>query len=95
MRQELDPSHIVQTSDFNGFAGLRVVIRQKPKDGRYGSASRGTSFFWIGYRPGEECGRTVFRFPAEPTSEIQMTHVSAVVPPEQPFEVNRIAGQTG
>jgi AraC family transcriptional regulator len=88
MRQELDPSHIVQTSDFNGFAGLRVVIRQKPKDGSYGSGSRGTSFFWIGYRPGEECGRTVFRFPAEPTSEIRMTHVSAVVPLEQPFEVN-------
>jgi AraC-like DNA-binding protein len=88
MRQELDPSHIVQTSDFNGFAGLRVVIRQKPKDGSYGSGSRGTSFFWIGYRPGEERGRTVFRFPAEPTREIRMTHVSAVVPPEQPFEVN-------
>jgi AraC family transcriptional regulator len=88
MRQELDPSHIVQTSDFNGFAGLRVVIRQKPKDGSYGSGSRGTSFFWIGYRPGEERGRTVFRFRAEPTREIRMTHVSAVVPPEQPFEVN-------
>jgi hypothetical protein len=45
MRQELDPSQIVQTSDFNGFAGLRVVIRQKAKDGSYGSGSRGTSFF--------------------------------------------------
>jgi AraC-like DNA-binding protein len=88
MRQELDASHIVQTSDFNGFAGLRVVIRQKPKDGSYGSGSRGTSFFWIGYRPGEERGRTVFRFPAEPTREIRMTHVSAVVPPERPFELN-------
>jgi AraC-like DNA-binding protein len=88
MRQELDPSHIVQTSDFTDFAGLRVVIRQKPKDGSYGSGSRGTSFFWIGYRPGEERGRTVFRFPAEPTREIRMTRVSAVVPPERPFELD-------
>ena len=88
MRQELDRSHIVQTSDFNGFAGLRVVIRQKPKDGSYGSGSRGTSFFWIGYRPGEERGRTVFRFPAEPTHEIRVTHVAAVVPPERPFELD-------
>jgi AraC-like DNA-binding protein len=88
MHKELDPSHIVQTSDYIGFAGLRVVIRQKPKDGSYGSGSRGTSFFWIGYRPGEERGRTVFRFPAEPTREVRMTHVSAVVPPERPFELD-------
>ena len=65
-----------------------MVIRQKPKDGSYGSGSRGTSFFWIGYRPGEERGRTVFRFPAEPTHEIRVTHVAAVVPPERPFELD-------
>jgi AraC-like DNA-binding protein len=37
---------------------------------------------------GEERGRTVFRFSAEPTREIRMTHVSAVVPPERPFELD-------
>ena len=88
MRQELDPSTIVRTSDFIGFAGLRVVIRQRPKDGSYATGSRGTSFFLIGYRPEKERGRTVFRFREEPTSEIRMTHVSAVVPPERPFELN-------
>ena len=33
-------------------------------------------------------GAPVFRFPAEPTHEIRVTHVAAVVPPERPFEVN-------
>jgi AraC family transcriptional regulator len=88
MRQELYPSHIVQTSDFSGFGGLRVVIRQKPKEGSYGPGRRGSPFFWTGYRPGEERGRTPFRFQAESAAEVRMTRVSAVVPPEQPFELN-------
>ena len=68
MRQGSDPSHIVQTSDFSGFRGLRVVIRQKPKEGSYGSGRRGIPFFWTGYRPGEERGRTTFQ---------RFAHVSA------------------
>ena len=66
MHKELDPSHIVQTSDFTGFAGLRVVIRPKPKDGSYGSGSRGTSFFWIGYRPEKSVGEPSFDFKSRP-----------------------------
>lgn len=89
MRQELDPSHIVQTSDFSGFAGLRVVLRERPKkDGGYESGRRGTPFFMIGYRPGEERGCTAVQFRAATPLEIRLTHVSAVFPPERPFEVN-------
>ena len=95
MRQELEPSTIIRTSDFSGFAGLRVVIRQK-KDGSYGSGRRGTSFFLIGYRPGEERGRVTLRFKTEPAAEIGMTltRASVVIPAEQPFEAN-YAGAAG
>ena len=83
---EIDPSHIVQTSDFNGFAGLRVIIRQMPKNGTYGSGSRGTSFFTFGYQPEGERGRTVFRFDAETAFEVGPTKLSVAIPPELPFE---------
>ena len=48
----------------------------------------------MGYRPGEERGRTTFRFQPEPTAELRMTRVSAIIPPERPFEVN-YAGAEG
>ena len=85
MRQELEPSTIVQTSDFSGFAGLRVVIRQK-QDGTYGSGRRGTPFFLIGYRPGDERGRVTLRFRAGPVTDFRLTRESVVIPAGQPFE---------
>jgi AraC family transcriptional regulator len=88
MRHELEPSTIVRTSDFSGFAGLRVIVRERPKDGAFGSGRRGTGSFSIGYRPGEERGCTSFQFRAEARLEIRMKRASAVIPAEQPFEVN-------
>jgi AraC-like DNA-binding protein len=88
MRQELDPSTIVRTSDFTGFLGLRVIIREKPKEGSFSSGNRGISYFSIGYRPGPERGRTTFRFRGKKFAETRMTRVSAVIPPEQPFDVD-------
>ena len=88
MRQEIEPSTIVRTSDFTGFLGLRVIIREKPKEGSYSSGNRGSAYFLIGYRPGPERGRTTFQFRGKTLGEIRMTRVSAVIPPEQPFEVN-------
>lgn len=88
MRQEIEPSTIVRTSDFTGFLGLRVIIREKPKEGSYSSGNRGSSYFLIGYRPGPERGRTVFQFRGKKLGEIRMTRVSAVIPPEQPFDIN-------
>jgi hypothetical protein len=88
MRQELEPSTIVRTSDFSGFAGLRVIVRERPKDGAFGSGRRGTPCFSIGYRPGPERGCTSFQFRAEAPLQIRMTRASAVIPAEQPFEVN-------
>ena len=88
MRQEIEPSSIVRTSDFTGFLGLRVIIREKPKEGSFSSGNRGTSYFLIGYRPGPERGRTVFQFRRNKLAEIRMTRVSAVIPPEEPFDVN-------
>jgi AraC family transcriptional regulator len=85
MRQELEPSTIVQTSDFSGFAGLRVVIRQK-QDGTYGSGRRGTPFFLFGYRPGDERGRVTLRFRLGPTVERWLTRgASVIIPAGQPF----------
>jgi AraC-like DNA-binding protein len=88
MRQELDPSTSVRTSDFTGFLGLRVIIREKPKVESYSSGNRGTSYFLIGYRPGPERGSTIVRFRGKKLAETRMTRVSAVIPPEQPFDVN-------
>jgi AraC family transcriptional regulator len=96
MRQELEPSTIVRTSDFSGFAGLRVVIREK-QDGSYGSGRRGTSFFLIGYRPGEERGRVTLRFQAQPAigllmtrASMALTRASVVIPAGQPFEADYV-----
>ena len=91
MRQELEPSTIVETSDFSGFAGLRVVIRQK-QDATYGAGRRGTPFFLIGYRPGEERGRVTLRFRAGPAVELRMalTRASVVIPAGQPFEADYV-----
>jgi hypothetical protein len=43
MRQELDPSSIIHTSDFTGFVGLRVVIRKAPNNGHFGTGHIGRS----------------------------------------------------
>jgi AraC-like DNA-binding protein len=88
MRQEIDASTIVRTSDFSGFQGLRVIIRDKPKEGSFASGSRGLPYFMIGYRPGRERGRTVFKFRGNKFAETRMTRVSAVVPPDQAFDVD-------
>lgn len=87
MRQELDPSTVVRTSDFTGFQGLRVIIRERPKEGEFSSGNRGNSFFMLGYRPGPERGRTIFKFRGKTTIETRMTRVSAIIPPEKPFDV--------
>ncbi len=87
MRQELEPSTIVRTSDFCGFAGLRVIVRQRSQDGSYGSGHRGIPFFLLGYRPGEERGCVRLRFAGSPLA-FQMTRASALIPAEHPFEVN-------
>jgi AraC-like DNA-binding protein len=42
----------------------------------------------IGYRPGPERGQTVFRFRGNKSAETRMTRVSAVVPPDQVFDVD-------
>lgn len=86
MRQEIAPSTIVRTSDFTGFAGLRVVIREFPGEGSFGSGKHGTPFFRMAYRPGEECGRTIIEFGDRRGPQIQMTRVTALIPPERPFE---------
>ena len=86
MRQELDPATIVRTSDFVGFSGLRVVIRQLPSEGEVYTGCRGVPFFTVGYRPAEERGHTLVRFGAGDRSEVQMNRVSAVLPANQPFK---------
>jgi hypothetical protein len=60
LRQELDPSHIVQTSDFIDFAGLRVVIRQNPKTVAMDQEVEAPRFF--GSAIGLENSVGVFRF---------------------------------
>src|SRR6266852_9445576 len=86
MRQELDPDTIVQTSDFTGFDGFRVLIRELPKNGGFGSGRKGVPYFTFGYRPGEERGRTLLRFQENPELETRMTRLSAIIPAEMPFE---------
>jgi AraC family transcriptional regulator len=88
MHQEFDPASIVRTSDFVGFSGLRVVVRQLPNEGEAGSGRQGFSFFMLGYRPMEERGQTFFRFSGANRPEVQMSRVSAVVPANQPFEAS-------
>jgi hypothetical protein len=88
MRPEFAPSTIVRTSEFIGFSGLRVIIRQWPSDGVDGSGSKGLSSFMMGYRPMEERGRTFIRFRDKTGPVVQMSRVSAVVPPDRPFEAS-------
>ena len=88
MHQEIDPATIVRTSDFVGFSGLRVVIRELPNDGEAGSGSRGVPFFTVGYRPGEERGQTFVRFASGGRPEVQMNRVSAVLPANLPYEAS-------
>ena len=86
MRQEIDPATIVRTSDFVGFSGLRVVIRQLPDDGETYSGNHGVPFFTVGYRPSEERGQTFVRFASGSRPEVQMNRVSAILPANQPFK---------
>lgn len=88
MHKELDPSTVVRTSDFIGFSGLRVVIRELPNDGGGGSGRRGISSFTVGYRPGEQRGQAFVRFPGTNRPEVQMSRVSAIIPPDRPFEAS-------
>lgn len=90
MHYEIDPGTIRRTSDFAGIPGFRVVIRQKPPCGSFGTGSQGARHFEIAYRPGVERGRTVFCFRKQPVTEIQMTKVSAILPPDEPFEANYV-----
>jgi AraC-like DNA-binding protein len=94
MHKELDPSTVVRTSDFIGFSGLRVVIRELPNDGGGGSGRRGISSFTVGYRPGEQRGQAFVRFPGTNRPEVQMSRVSAIIPPDRPFEAS-YAGAAG
>lgn len=86
MWQELAPETIRQTSDFTGFQGLRAIVRDIPRCGSFGSGKNGRFCFEIAFRPGEERGRTVFRFRENPKVETRMTRLSAIVPAEMPFE---------
>lgn len=90
MHYEIDPGTIRRTSDFAGIPGFRVVIRQKPPCGSFGTGSKGARHFEIAYRPGVERGRTVFCFRKQPATEIQMTKVSAILPPDEVFEANYV-----
>ena len=78
-------SSIKRISDFNGFEGLRVIIRQAVKDDGLSTRGKGLPYFMIGYRPGEESrGKGV---------GIPMKRVSAVTPPERPFEATHADAQ--
>jgi AraC family transcriptional regulator len=88
MRQEIDPATIVRTSDFVGFSGLRVVIRQLPNEGEIWTGRRGVPYFALAYRPAEQRGQTFVQFSAGNRPEVQMTRVSAVLPANQPFKAS-------
>ncbi len=88
MRCELDPGTVRCTSDFTGLTEFRVVIRELPRNGGFGSGSRGGGCFRLGYRPIEERGRTVFRFRNDPGHRVRMARVSAIIPPDEPFEAS-------
>src|SRR5258708_1103867 len=70
-------SSINRTSDFNGFEGLHVIIWQGVKGDDIST----------GYRPGEERRSTVAESRGKGRVGIPMKRVSAVTPPERPFEV--------
>jgi AraC family transcriptional regulator len=88
MQRDLDPGSVRCTSDFTGFSGFRVVVRELPSSGCYGTGRKGVESFRLGYRPVEERGRTLFRFRKNPDQPVPMARVSAIIPPLQPFEVS-------
>ena len=90
MQCELEPHTVVCTNDFCGLAGFRVVIRQKPASGVFGTGYGGIPFFEIAYRPGSEKGRTGFHFRRRSAPEVRMTKISSIIPPDEPFEANYI-----
>ena len=63
-----------------------MVIREWPaRNGEFGSGRKGVPFFRLAYRPGEERGHTVVRYSQNPESEVRMTRVSAIGPPDSPL----------
>jgi AraC family transcriptional regulator len=86
MREELLPGSVVRTSDFVGLRGFRVVIIEHPKNGSFGPGNKGLSGYLFAFRPGTERGRTIVRFRENPELETRMTRMSAIIPPEKPFE---------
>jgi AraC-like DNA-binding protein len=86
MQREIYPETILCTSDYIGVPGFRVLVRQLPADGEFGSGRTGASTFALGYRPVEERGRTIFRFRQDWEHPVRMARVSAVLPPNEPFE---------
>ncbi len=80
-------SSINRTSDFKGFEGLHVIIWQGVKDDDISTRRKGLPYFMIGYRPGEERRSTVAESRGKGGVGIPMKRVSAVTPPERPFEV--------
>jgi AraC-like DNA-binding protein len=90
MHYELNPETVRCTSDFTGLGGFRVVIRELPRNGSFGSGRKGVGSFRLGYRPVEERGQTVFRFRRDPDRGVQMARVSAIIPPDEPFEASYV-----
>jgi AraC family transcriptional regulator len=88
MHHDLDPETIRCTSDSIGLAGFRVVIRELPPNGGFDSGRKGTQSFRLGYRPIKERGRTIFRFRRNPGHAVRMARVSAIIPPDEPFEAS-------
>jgi hypothetical protein len=79
-------SSIHRTSDFNGFEGLHVIIWQGVKDDNLSTRRKGLPYFMIGYQPGAERRSTVAESRGKGVVRIPMKRVSAVTPPERPFE---------
>jgi AraC-like DNA-binding protein len=92
MRQEFDPASIVQTSDFIGLQGFRVVIRERPKSGEFGSGKNDTPWFGFAYRPGEEHGHTGFQF-GHHTPTVATQGRAAMLRPPTPFEAHYVEAE--
>lgn len=90
MDHDLQPRTVRRTSDFIGLKGFRVVIRQVPASGSFGTDSKGIPYFEIAYRPGPERGMTVFHYRRRPPNEVRMTKISSIIPPNEPFEANYV-----
>jgi AraC-like DNA-binding protein len=93
MRQELDPATIVRTSDFIRLQGFRVVIRERPKNGEFGSGKNGTPWFGFAYRPGEEHGCTGFQFADHTPTVIAQGRASFFRPAKTPFEAHYVEAE--